>query len=969
MLPRMHVSRPRLLKILSQAVGCKLTIVCADAGYGKTSLVTEFVRVAGLRNEWHQLTSADRDVVRLAEGLEACLRRLTNGARPGGVSRTRLQRAKGHDVLILTEGLLRQASRVGAETALLVLDDYQSVDREGDVNLLLALLIENSPSCLRFVVLSRSVPRFSLARLKARQEIYVIGENELAFTMEETARFLSGKSGCDLDEDAMVLVQERTEGWPAGVAMVSQSLRHGVQDRVMSVLTDPVASAWLVYDYLAEEVFDRQHTAVREFLIKSSILSTMKGPVCDHLLSINYSLRTLLSLEEGGLFTVSVDPSRQTFRYHQLFREFLRQKLHQLKPAEVVTALHLRAAQFYESHHEWEACVDHYLKAGEPVKAAQVVETIGETYILGGFLQTVDHWLRVLPEDLTSTRPWLLVLRAGLSHMSLKNEEALRLLERALRVFQASGDDHGEAYALGEMAFVRYRSHQIQQSIQNYEVALSKADGDSSLRASIMARLAPTYRYGGMLEASLEACQLAVAEAEGIPEELRRLQIQSRATRHKALAMMEQGDLEAARQVGQEALEICSSHDLGEYEHSWALIHLGTVLWACGSLEDCIDVLNRALSMAGRHIRQVQEKIGLRLGTALRDSGRIAEAERVYAMGGWEADFDRAFLAVLTRHGGAAITRAEALHQRWHLSENIVARTCSQIVLAAAVREGGYAERGLELAKESVRILEAGGYRFRLASALLHQARLEFELRLPEAFDSLTKGFRLSAASKFYHFSWWDPELIAFLCQKALEESILPEYAYRLASQRLGNSRVATLSHLPIYRRMEMLERGESARSHRADRVSGYTLAELLAGCPDPHVSGSIQRAVADDLLSVEGLRTLRTDYGLTWREIEVFLEYYLRPALESEGTNLPLRMSCAKRLGISKNTVRCHISSIRSKLSLPSSLSGKGILAWVELQGLFPAATLRHHKPFPPLPTGAANRSHSPSGLHGHVG
>jgi len=942
MLPRMYVSRPRLLESLARATHCKLTIVCADAGYGKTSLVMEFIRSSDLRSEWYQLAGTDRDVARLAEGLEVRLRRLATGMEPTEASRTPPQQGRAHDLQILSEVLLRQAAQVGPEPALLVLDDYQAVNQEDDVNSLLSSLIENSSPCLHFLVLSRCVPRFSLAKLRARQEICILGEEDLAFRIDETGRFLSGEDGPRLDEGAIALVQERTEGWPAGIAMVSQSLRYGSQDKVMRVLSDPAASAWLVYDYLAEEVFDRQRAPIRDFLVKTSILATMNSTLCDYLLGITSSQRTLLALEEGGLFTASVNPSRQTFRYHQLFREFLRQKLHQLESADTVRGLHLRAAQFYEAHGEWEDCVYHYLKAGEPATAAQVVETIGEKQILAGFFQTVDRWLQALPEDLTSTRPWLIVLRAQLGHMSVRNEEALRLLERALRIFQTSGDEEGEARTLGEIAFVRYRSHQIRQAIRYYELALAKAEGNSSLKASIAVGLPSPYRYGGMLGPAIDACRRAAEEAEGILEEVRRLQIQTRATRHRAMVLMERGDLEAARRAGQQALEMGSTCDLGEYERSWTLVHLGTVLWACGDFEECIEAMNRALDMSGRHIRQIQEKIGSRLGNALRDSGRIAEAERFYALGGWEADFERAFLSVLTHDSRAAWTRARALYDQWHLSENMVARSSAEVILAAALRESDEAARALEHIREAVRLLEAGGYRFRLAGALLHQARLEYELSLEEARDTLDRAFQLAAANNYYHFFWWDPELVTFLCKKAFEEGIAPEYAFWLASQRLGANRAGALAHLPLYRRMEMREPSGNARNRDAKEPSGEPLAELLVGCPDPQVRSYLLQALADGVISPEGLHTLRADYGLTWREVEVLVEYYLRPAIQPNSTGLTLRMSCARRLGISKNTVRCHVSSIRGKLSLPSSLSGRGILAWVELQGLLPSANSR---------------------------
>ncbi|HEX9016783.1 MAG TPA: hypothetical protein VF960_12395, partial [Chloroflexota bacterium] len=910
-----------------------------DAGYGKTSLVTEFTRLAGLRSEWYQLTSKDRDVARLAEGLGACLHRLAGDAERPALTGARARSAKSRDVNILGELLLAQGDQTGPGEACLVLDDYQAVDQDPGVNQLLGTLIENGPASLRFIILSRSIPKFAIGKLKARQEVYTIGEDELSFTPDETACFLNGLGGSGLEKGTIDLVQERTEGWPAGVAMVSQSLRHGGQERVMSVLADPAASAWLVYDYLAEEVFDRQEPPVREFLVKSSILSTMTAPICDHLLGIGTSQRILLGLEESGLFTASTDPARTTFRFHQLFREFLRQKLHQLQSRDALTALHLRAAQYYESHGVWEECVDHYLKGGEPVMAAEVVESIGEKHVMAGFLLTVVKWLQALPEDLTTTRPWLLVLRARLSYLSVDNQEALRMLERALRSFQSMGDQHGEAYAMREIGFVKTRSQQLQQAIRQYELALVKAEGMSHLKGTILCRMGRTCRDVGKLDDTLANCRLAIEEAETIEDQTARLEVKSHAGRQTALANLEKGNLKAALKAGLETLDLGASCDLGEYERTWEFIDLGVVLWASGELDGAMESLNRALSLSGRHIRQVQERIFSWLGTVLRDSGRFAEAERAYELGGWEAGPERAFLDLLTHQADSALSRARELHQQWHESDNLVARSAARVVLAAALRESGDREAALDRIKEAVRLLEDGGYTLRSTSALLHQSRLEFDLGLPEAGETLRRAFAVSAARGFFHFFWWDPRLVGFLCERAARDGIEPEYAAALAGSRLSPvSAPAKPAQTPPG------PTGAEQSSHvppttTTARAPQRQLLELLAGCADPEIRDFLARAVEERVITEDGIRALRVAHSLTWRELEVFIEYYLRPTLAAGTAEAPLRISSAMHLGISAYTVRYHVNNIRSKLALPPSLSGRGILVWVQRQGWLPAS------------------------------
>jgi len=424
LLPRFHISRPRLLRQLGQAVQGKLTLVCANAGYGKTTLLTEFVHQGSLRVEWYHFTTADRDIVHLFEGLEGVFRRLSPEDETKGAWRPRARQAEEHSVSGLTDALIRLATRVSPDPTLLVLDDYQIVDRQGDMNALLGPLIENSPPCLHYVILSRSAPRFSLARLMARQELVTLSEDDLSFAKEETGDLLRGKCEFALDDEAIDLVHQRTEGWAAAIAMVAQSLRVSRPERVMAILADPAASVWLVYDYLAQEVFDRLEPQVQDFLIRTSILNRMSPEACDYLLSEDSSVVRLLALEAQCLFIYCLDPLKRSYKYHQLFAEFLRQKLRQQESGITLSGLHGRAAQYWEREEQWEECVHHYLEAGVPLKAAEVIERIGERFIFSGFSKTVEHWLKLLPEEVVTTRPWLMAFRGRLNHLSVHHEEA-----------------------------------------------------------------------------------------------------------------------------------------------------------------------------------------------------------------------------------------------------------------------------------------------------------------------------------------------------------------------------------------------------------------------------------------------------------------------------------------------------------------------------------------------------------------
>ncbi len=938
-LPRLYVSRPRLLRRLSDAVRCKLAVICADAGYGKTTLAADFVATAGMATEWYHLTPADRDIARLADGLGACLKHLSSGAkrrysrREGGGNRATLGLA------FFTEELLRQAAHVGPNTALLVLDDYQHVGQDTDVNSLLGSLIKDSPPSLRFIVLTRSALRLPLARLRARQELSMLGEDDLAFTLEETSLFLRRESDLDLDDAALALVQERTEGWAAGIAMVSHSLRYSRQEKVMKVLADPAASAWLVYDYLAEEVFDRQEPAIQDFLVKTSILGSLTAQACDHLLGTSGSLAVLLTLEEKGLFTTSVGPSKQSFRYHQLFRETLRQKLRERENRDSVCELHLRAARFYEQRSDWEECVHHYLEAGAASKAAEVIETVGDMYIFSGFFQTVDSWLRALPEEITPTRPRLMVLRASLSHLGMRHLEAVHELEMALRLFQVGGDETGQVRAGGDMGYVRYRTGHLQQAMRLFDSALAMAGDRSILKSEILVMQAQVLREMGRLEKSEEACRASMAALAAAGRSAQQLRGHSRAVRNLAVTKMEMGDLVAADQTVRESLAFCTAHEIGDYEETWARAQMGAILWAQGKFGEAIQSLQRALSMSGRFIAFQQHVIGLWLGNSLRDSGLYEEAEGAYEHSLSIGELERVFLLTVTGRCHDASAGVADLYRQWRTVESLIFRSTAEVVMAAVLREGGDSAKALEHIREAVRLFRAHGFRFRLASALLHQARIENDLfRRSEGRESLAESLEIVASSGYYHFFWWDPELIASSCQRALAEGIHPYYASELVTRRFGSRSSGVLAPLLQDRRSEVRRRARAAIASLPNRGPISLQDEVLADCADLRLRDSLAQAIAAELISLDGIQILRKRRSLSWREIEILIEYYLRPvATGPETASAQIRSECAQRLSISENTVRCHVNNLRGKLMLPAWVSGARVLNWAREEGLLP--------------------------------
>lgn len=921
---------------------CKLTVVCADAGYGKTTLVGEFCNSAGVPSEWCSLTAADRDVARLAGRLEECLRSLApnHEALPSAESHPR--QPSEPNIGVHAQRLQRQAARLGPETAVLVLDDYHEVDTSDDVNLLISSLIDASPDALRLIVLSRGLPHLPLSKLRAKQELCVLGEQELALTKEETFEFFSCYAGPSLDDAVVELVQQRTEGWAAGIAMVSQSLRYGREDRVLAVLSDPVASAWLVYDYLADEVFDRQPAAIQQFLMKTSILELMSAPLCDHLLGTSSSQTMLLSLTESGLFITSTDLHRQTFRYHQLFHQFLRQKLSQLVSREDVEALHVKAAQYYEKDEQWDKCFHHYVKAGNMVRAAEVVESVGEWYILSGFIETVEYWLGILPESILATRPWLLALRGRLSHMSVRNDEALELLERALRLFHAAGDEHGQAWTAGEIGYVVFRRRELRRAVRQIQMALTMAKQGTILRSQLLVVRAQAQREIGALEDSLSSCREALHQLALVDDQVRTTWCRSRIGRMVAHAQMEMGNLKAARRTALDALDFCTKHHTGEYEETWARAQLGAVLWACGEFGEAVRQLDHALSLSGRVVKHQHHVITLWLGNSLRDSGQHADAKEAYSQSALEGELEAIFLEVLTGQDRDLKMRALDLYDRYHRSESVAIRSTAEVILAIVLRECREAPAALTHIREAVSLMRSHGFRLRLASALLHQAGIEYDLaRLSEARGSLARALEIAAADGYYHFFWWDPRLVGLLCQKALAEDMYSEYISELSLRRLDRQNATALVPLLNDRRESVRRRAHRILSCLMQEKPQTAIDAALASCGELRIRSVLSRAIEEGVISPSGVQALRSTHRLSWREVEIVVEYYLKTAIDDTIPDGPVRKECAERLGISENTLRCHVNKIRQKLALPAWVSREHVIRWADKEGLLPASCI----------------------------
>ena len=425
--PPTFVARSRLTERLDDAGPGTVVLVCAPAGCGKSVLVSDWCRRRELSTAWLSLDSDDNDPIRFWRHVAASLDR----ARRDQSSTLRID----VDRLIrrssdppLAEVATTVANRIddAFDDVVLVLDDYHLID-DGDVHAGVRLLLEHAPAQLRVAVISRADPPLLLARRRARGELTEIRAADLRFSAAEAASFLDGATGGHLSEHAVSTLTDRTEGWAVGLQLAALSLDG--RDDISTFLTTFSGSHRFVLDYLTEEVLDRQPAPVREFLLSTSILERLSGPLCDAVTGDNDGQELLEACERANLFVVPLDDERRWWRYHHLFAELLRARLDR-RPRDLARDLHRRAAGWHEAHGLIDQAIDHATAAGDPAWAMRLIERHADELLLQREGATLRRKLADLGDGAEASRR-LLVAHARTAAYAGRPSEVETLLDAA----------------------------------------------------------------------------------------------------------------------------------------------------------------------------------------------------------------------------------------------------------------------------------------------------------------------------------------------------------------------------------------------------------------------------------------------------------------------------------------------------------------------------------------------------------
>ncbi|HZB10745.1 MAG TPA: LuxR C-terminal-related transcriptional regulator, partial [Rubrobacter sp.] len=383
----------------------------------------------------------DNDPARFLSYLVAALRTIEDGFGEGILSSLR---APGSPpVEALTGALINELADIPANLAI-VLDDYHLIDSD-QVHGIVTFLLERLPSNVHLVISSRIDPPLPLARLRARGQTAEINAADLSFTREEAVSFLKDTMGLNLSDEDVAALEERTEGWIAGLQLAALSMRD--RKDISGFIQAFSGSHRDVLDFLTEEVLDRQSEWIRSFLLETSILQLLTGEVCDAVTAREDGQEVLEELERQNLFVVALDDERRWYRYHHLFADVLRGLLEQERSKDV-KELHLRAASWYERNGWVSEAVEHALAAGDAGWAARLVEYNAQALFQRGEGVTVDRWLTALPAGLVRSRPRLSLAQAILAFITGRADEVEPLLTDAERALTTV--DHADEPPVGE---------------------------------------------------------------------------------------------------------------------------------------------------------------------------------------------------------------------------------------------------------------------------------------------------------------------------------------------------------------------------------------------------------------------------------------------------------------------------------------------------------------------------------------
>jgi LuxR family maltose regulon positive regulatory protein len=588
--------RRRLLAVLSNSLDRKVSVISAPTGYGKTTLLAHWRKIeeAEVPFGWISLDEQDNDLVRLWRHLVEALHQVVPEEDFGADILAGMSVA-GQDFVGMTLPTLINELAELPHQVVLVLDDYQFITEE-DAHDSVAFFLEHLPENVHLVISSRSDPPLPLGRWRARGEMEEIRTEQLAFSEEEADCLLNQRLAMGIGPDDLSVLLERTEGWPAGIYLASLSLQNK-EDKHAFIESFRGSNRYIV-GLLGEEVLASLTKEVRRFLLETSILRTMRGPLCDAVTGREGSARLLRELVRSNLFVISLDEQGEWYRYHHLFSELLLYELRSSRPA-LVPILRKRASVWLEGAGYYEAAIRQAIAATDYERVGLLIARHWYEYVSAGQTATVERWLESLPEEMIIHDAPLALVRAWKCALVGRREESARFLTLAESIPYEDPLPDGTASVEAGAVILRasFAYSGVQSAVEAARRAAEMEPGESSPWAALV-----RFALGSGLYLSGEISQARKALEEAlILTEKGQLLVRVVTLSFLSFVATDEGRLEEGESHARAAhalVERLRSYEIPQT--SLACIALGRVLAKRGRLEEAQKELESGLSTRRR---------------------------------------------------------------------------------------------------------------------------------------------------------------------------------------------------------------------------------------------------------------------------------------------------------------------------------------------------------------------------------
>jgi len=580
-----------LIEHLNAGLDRKLTLIAAPAGFGKTTLLSEWIPQSPRCVTWLSLDGDDNDPTKFWTYFITSLR----GLHPelGESAFNLLQSPQVPPISSFLTTLINDLAAFPDAFAI-VLDDYHLI-RSQPIHEAFAYLIANLPDNMHLVMTTRADPPLPLARLRARDKLTELRASELRFTANETAIFLTRAMGLKLTENEIDALDARTEGWIAGLQIAALSMQGNTD--ISGFILAFSGSHRHILGYLADEVLTQQPERTLNFLLKTSILDRLCGPLCDVVTGDSDGQAILENLEDANLFINLLDDQRTWYRYHPLFADLLRHRLQQTYPDQV-PKLHLSASQWYEQAGFIDQAVQHALDAQAFKQAAVLVEQVVPTMMQRSQITRLLLWLDTLPEEEVHARPLLTLYQVWILYISGQIEQVeprLETVEAMLVADESKSTPEVQAHIAALRAFLAREAGELEASISLSRQGLAHLpEQNVLLRAMVTLNLA----IAQYLQDELEPVSQLLTEFIASSQTIQLVAPTSSAIFLKAQTLRARGSLQQALLLCQEGLEFVTRRGWQDFPAAGYLyVAYGNLLFEQNELKLAQEYLERGIEL------------------------------------------------------------------------------------------------------------------------------------------------------------------------------------------------------------------------------------------------------------------------------------------------------------------------------------------------------------------------------------